>query len=129
MRDRHAITIRNELDRAKVMNWLKGAAYGYRVEVRERKRTDDQNDRFWAMLAACARHGSIAGRRFTAEQWKVIHMQAMGHQSDFLPTRDGTGFFPSGFRSSLLSVREMSDLQTSIEAWAAEVGIDLGGPQ
>jgi hypothetical protein len=124
----HAITIRTEHDRAKVMNWLKGAAYGYRVEVRERKRTDDQNERFWAILGAVAKQANIGGRKFAPDQWKAIFMRTMGKQVDFLPDLNGE-FFPVGFRSSQLSVREMSDLQTFIEAWAAEQGIDLGGPK
>lgn len=121
---RHVITIRNEMDRAKVMNWLKGAAYGYRVEVRERKRTDEQNDRMWAMLADIARQGTIGGRKFKPDEWKAIFMHAMGREAQFLPSLDG-GFFPTSFRSSELSVSEMSDLQTFMEAWAAENEIKL----
>ena len=120
---RHVITLRNETDRSKVMAWLHRAPYGHRVEVKEPKRTDQQNDRMWAMLADIARQGTINGQRFTPDQWKVIFMKAIGKESGFLPTLDGTGFFPSGFRSSDLSVGEMSDLQTFMEAWAAEAGV------
>ena len=121
----HIITIRNEVDRSKVMGWLKGCAYGYRVEVREPKRTDAQNDRLWALLADVSRQATINGKRFDADAWKCIFMRAMGRDAQFLPTLDGISFFPTGFRSSAMSVGEMSDLQTFIEAWAAEQGIPL----
>lgn len=122
---RHAITLRTESDRRKVMDWLRGCAFGYRIEVKEPKRSDEQNDRMWAMLGDIAKVGTINGKRFKPEAWKVIFMQAIGKESGFLPTLDGESFFPSGFKSSDLTVREMSDLQTFMEVWAAENGIAL----
>lgn len=124
---RHVITLRNETDRGKVLGWLKRCALGYRIEVKEPKRTDEQNDRFWAMLGDIAKQATINGRRFDPEAWKCIFMKAMGREANFLPTLDGSSFFPTGFRSSDLSVREMSDLQTFMEAWAAEQSIILKG--
>jgi hypothetical protein len=47
--------------------------------------------------------------------------------AEFLPTLDGSSYFPTGFRSSDLSVPEMSDLQTFIEASCAERGVDIWG--
>lgn len=125
---RHVITLRSEIDRSKVMGWLRGAAYGFRIEVKEPKRSDIQNDRMWAMLNVISKHGAINGKRFLPEAWKCIFMQAMGKESKFLPTLDGESFFPSGFKSSDLTVREMCDLQTFMEVWAAENGIDLQAP-
>lgn len=127
MPSRHVITLRNESDRAKVMGWLKGCAYGFRVEVKEPKRTDQQNDRMWAMLGDIAKVGTVNGKRFAPDQWKCIFMKAIGKDAEHLPTLDGNSFFPTGFRSSDLTVREMSDLQTFMEAWAAEQLIPLKG--
>ena len=58
-----------------------------------------------------------------------MFMKAMGKEAQFLPTLDGASFFPTGFRSSDLSVGEMSDLQTFMEAWAAEQGFDIWAEQ
>jgi hypothetical protein len=123
----HTITIKNETDRAKVMGWVKGCAYGHRVEVREPKRSDAQNDRLWAMLGDIAKHATINGKAYTPDQWKCVFMKAIGEEAQFLPTLDGNSFFPTGFRSSQLSVAQMSDLQTFMEAWAAEQLIPLRG--
>jgi hypothetical protein len=122
---RHVITLRTEGDRAKVMTWLQRAAYGHRIEVKEPKRSDEQNDRLWAMLGDISRQATINGKRYDPDAWKCIFMKAMGREAQFLPTLDGNSFFPTGFRSSDLSVREMSDLQTFMEAWAAENNITL----
>ena len=122
---RHVLTLRNEAERFKVIEWLKRAAYGHRIEVKEPKRSDIQSDRMWAMLGDIARQGSINGQTFTPELWKCIFMQAIGRETAFLPTLNGDSFFPAGFRSSDLSVREMSDLQEFMEAYAAENEITL----
>jgi hypothetical protein len=122
---RHVLTLRSDADRFKVIEWLKRAAYGHRIEVKEPKRSDMQNDRMWAMLGDVARQGTINGRKFTPDEWKCIFMQALGREVAFLPTLNSSGFFPTGFRSSDLTVREMSDLQTFIEAYAAENDITL----
>ena len=122
---RHVITLRSEVDRGKVLAWLQRCALGYRIEVKEPKRSDEQNDRFWAMLGDIARQATINGKRYDPDQWKCVLMKAMGKEAQFLPTLDGSSFFPTGFRSSDLSVREMSDLQTFMEAWAAENHIIL----
>ena len=124
---RHVITLRNEADRAKVLGWLQRCAYGFRIEVKEPKRSDEQNDRMWAMLTEISGQATINGKKFAPDAWKCIFMKAMGKEAQFLPTLDGNSFFPTGFRSSDLTVREMSDLQTFIEAWAAEQLITLKG--
>lgn len=126
---RHVITLRNETDRSKVMAWLRGCAYGFRIEVKEPKRSDMQNDRMWALLTEVSRAATINGKRYDPDQWKCIFMKAIGRDATFLPTIDGNSFFPTGFRSSDLSVREMSDLQTFIEAWAAENAVMLHIPE
>ena len=77
------------------------------------------------MLGRVAKRMDIGGRKFTPEQWKCIFMKAMGKEADFLPTLDGSSYFPTGFRSSDLSVQEMSDLQMFMEAACAERGFDI----
>ena len=122
---RHVLTLRNEAERFTVIEWLKRAAYGHRIEVKEPKHSDLQNDRMWAMLGDIAKQGTINGRTFSPDEWKCIFMQAMGREVAFLPTLNSSGFFPTGFRSSDLTVREMADLQEFMEAYAAENEITL----
>jgi hypothetical protein len=123
---RRVITIRDKTDRNRLHSWVDAAPVGYRVAFTEPSRSLAQNDRMWAMLADIAKAATINGMKYDADQWKCIFMKAMGKDVQFLPTLDGTQFFPTGFRSSDLSVQEMSDLQTFMESWAAEQGIELG---
>lgn len=123
---RHALTLDNPSSIAKAASWLARAAnLGWRVEFKEPKRSHMQNDRMWELLDRVSKRMTINGAKFDPDAWKCIFMRAMGKEAQFLPTLDGTSFFPTGFRSSDLSVREMCDLQTFIEAWAAERGVDL----
>lgn len=123
---RHAITMDSLPNVAKAQTWFDRAAQlGWRVEFKEPKRSDAQNDRMWEILGRVSKRMTIGGKSFEPEAWKCIFMKAMGKEAQFLPTLDGAGFFPTGFRSSDLSVREMADLQTFMEAWCAEQGVDI----
>ncbi|MDF3607512.1 recombination protein NinB [Paracoccus sp. DMF-8] len=130
---RHAITIhadsREPQDRARLAHWCANVPTGYRVEFKEAKRSHEQNDRMWELLGRVSKRMTINGAKFQPEQWKAIFMQAMGRQVQVLPALDGSTWFPTGFRSSDLSVREMADLQTFIEAHCAEQGVDIWGQE
>lgn len=123
---RHGITLDTPERIATARHWFARACeIGHRVEFKEPKRSDEQNDRMWEMLSRISKRMTLNGQRFSPEQWKCIFMQAMGRQVQVLPALDGSTWFPTGFRSSDLGVREMSDMQTFMEAWAAEQGVDI----
>lgn len=123
---RFGITMDNPVRVSKARAWFERAAQlGWRAEFKEPKRSDPQNDRMWEMLTRISRRMTINGKQYAPDQWKCIFMKQMGKEASFLPTLDGENFFPTGFRSSDLSVSEMSDMQTFMEAWAAEQGVDI----
>lgn len=123
---RHGITLDSPARIEQARAWLARAEkIGWRVEFKEAKRSDPQNDRMWEMLGRVSKHMQIGGKSFSPDDWKCIFMKAMGQEARFLPTLDGSSYFPTGFRSSDLGVQEMSELQTFIEAWCAEAGFDL----
>ena len=126
---RHALTISNEAMRGKLAAWAKRVPIGWRVEFKEPKRSDVQNDRMWELLTRISKRFTLLGKRYNPESWKCVFMQSMGKETQFLPTLDESGFFPSGFRSSDLSVKEMCDLQTVMEQYAAEKGVDIWGEE
>lgn len=99
---------------------------GYVMRLSEPTRTIEQSAKMWAVLEDVARAEPL-GRKHTPDEWKAIFMQACGWESAFLPGLSG-GFFPIGFRSSRLTVRQMADLLTYILAFCAEQGIPLSEP-
>ena len=94
-----------------------------RVTFQDPKRTPDQNSKMWAMLTDVSEQKDHLGRKYTPDQWKVIFMHALGQETQFVPSLDGKTFIPIGHRSSELSIGEMADLITLMDAWGSENGV------
>ena len=113
----------NEDVRRRAISFVATAPLGYRVEIKEPKRSGEQNDALWAHLSDVADQVVHQGRKYDAETWKAIFMNALGTEMRFVPTLDGTSVFPLGMRSSKLSKREMSDLIEFIVSWGVQHGV------
>ena len=100
---------------------------GYVVKVSEPTRSLDQNARLWAMLADVSK-AMPDGRMHTPEDWKAIFMNAAGWEVQFVDGLDGRPF-PSGFKSSRMSVKQMADLITFIMAYGDEHGVAWSEPE
>lgn len=120
---RALIVVNGNTERARAANWCQKAPAGTRIEFKAAKRTLAQNDRFWAMLTDIARQAEHNGRRYTADQWKILFLHACGREVQFLPSLDGSTFIPWGQSSSDLSKQEMTDLIEFMFAWGADHGV------
>jgi hypothetical protein len=119
----HKIILEGDFSRARAKMLIDKAPHGYVAELREPKRTLEQNDLMWSLLTKI----SVAcpgGHRFTPDEWKSRFMQACGWECQFLPGIADGRPFPVGFRSSKLTKGQMSNLIEFILAWGAEQGID-----
>lgn len=113
-------------NRATILHEVQRAPEGHCVEFREKRRTDDQNRLMWAELTSLARKRPYHnGVKMNPDTYKCMFMQALGHETRFIPTMDGDGVFPLGMRSSRLTIPEMSDLIELLHAFAAREGVDL----
>jgi hypothetical protein len=117
---RHTFVLNSSADKARAARDLARAPFGTRVEFKAAKRTLPQNDHMWAILTDIAQQKEHCGRKYTPDDWKVLFMHACGREMQFVPSLDGNGFMPMGYRSSDLSKREMSDLIDFMLAWGAE---------
>lgn len=105
------------------------APEGYVCEVRPPNRSLDQNARFHAMLNDIAKAGvELAGEVRDADELKTLFISAW-QKANKQPGEVVMGFEgePVQLRRSTksLSVKEMGDLMTYMEAFAAERGIAL----
>ena len=98
---------------------LDAAPMGHVLEIREPRRTSEQNDKMWAMLTDIARAKPL-GRKLEPEQWKSVFMDAIGKKPNWIPNLEGDGVLCTGYRSSHLSKRDMSDLIEQITAFGTE---------
>ncbi len=82
----------------------------------------DANAKMWAMLSDVSK-ARPEGRQWTPEVWKCAFLHSLGHQVAFAEGLDGSGPFPIGFRSSKLTVRQMSDLIEVITEYGTRHGV------
>jgi len=123
MSDRAALVLNTERDRQRAAQWCINAPSGTRVEWKRSKRTIPQNDRMWSMLGDVSKQVEHGGRKYPPADWKCLFMHALGQEVRFLPSINGQGFVPIGYRSSDLSKTEMTELMDLMESWGAEHGV------
>lgn len=120
---RHLIEL-TRWNRRKAIQGVERAPDGWTLELREPKRSDDQNRALWGLLNQIQRQRPThQGVRMTADTWKAVFMQALGAEMVFVPTLDGDGVFPMGHRSSQLTVGEFRGLIDLMLAWCAREGL------
>lgn len=112
----------NEQVRKNALAAVAAAPENWVVSVSENKRSEIANSKMWAMLHDVAK-ARPEGRQWTPETWKTAFMHYLGHQVIFAEGLDGSGPFPIGFRSSRLTVQQMSDLIECIYAYGAQHGV------
>lgn len=100
---------------------IDAAPPGAVLNVKEAKRTTDQNAKLWAMLSDISRAKPM-GRTHTPETWKALVMQAAGYAVQFEEGLDGRPF-PVGHRSSRMTKVQMIDLIEWLYAFGAEHGV------
>lgn len=98
----------------------------YTLTIKPRTRSLDQNARLWAMLSDVSRQVEWYGRKLTPEDWKNIFSAAL-YQQDAVPGING-GFVVLGRATSKMTVGEMAELQTLIEAFGAEKSVRFSAP-
>lgn len=111
----------NTANRARVIEWVMRAPIGFRLELKEPKRSDAQNRKLWPMLTEISTALLWHGQRYTPDDWKdyMMHQLKAGR---WMPSEDG-GMVPIGMRSSDLSVEEFSGLIEVIHAFGARHGV------
>jgi hypothetical protein len=113
-------------DRAKAARWCSSAPEGTRLEFKAPRRSIPQNDRMWALLTEVASQVPYHGIKLSADDWKLIFLDALKREVRMVPNLEGTGFVSLGRSSSDLSKEEMGDLMTLIEAFGAAHGVVFG---
>lgn len=110
-------------ERQRVANWAMKLPINTRVEFKAPKRSLPQNDRMWSMLTEVAGQLQWHGIKLSADDWKLIFLDALKREVRMVPNIDGNGFVNLGRSSSDLSKDEMSDLMELIAAFGAQHGV------
>ena len=86
-------------------------------------RSLEQSSKMWAMLGEVSAQVVWYGAKLTPEEWKDMFSASMNGQKS-APGIDG-GFVVFGARTSKMTVPEMMDMITIIEAFGAEHGVEF----
>ena len=126
----HIDWIDTEKKRQELIGIISQTNLPFAVHLKRDKRTGKQNSRQWAMLGIVAKKHKWHGQILSAEDWKIIFMQAL-HKDNVraVPNMDNDGFVMLSRSSSSLTVAEHSDLTALIEAFAAKHDIDVRPPK
>lgn len=121
MSDKRVFVLSHAVARQGAMHAVAHAPDGYVVEVKPKTRSLEQNARMWSMLAEISNQVEWYGKKLSPEAWKCIFSAALKKQ-DVVPGLSGD-FVVIGQSTSQMSVREMNDLMTLMEAFGAERGV------
>lgn len=120
---RALLVLANDDIRAKAVRWIRGLPKDSRVEFKAPRRSLDQNSKMWALLSEVATQLPWHGLRLTADDWKLIFLDALKREVRMVPNLDGNGFVSLGRSSSDLSKEEMGDLISLIQEFGARHGV------
>lgn len=125
MSDRATFSVTTEGQRSSALRHINERNLGFWVTVHDKLRTVAQNDRLHPLIRPIANSLVWHGQKLSVDDWKLVFVDALKHEMRVVPNIDGTGFVPLGRKTSKLTVGEMADLMTLIEAFAAQHSIDL----
>jgi hypothetical protein len=125
MTDRATIILNTKADRERAIRWCGQIKDGTRVEFKAPRRSVDQNDKMWAMLADISKQVEWYGRKLSPTDWKCVFTSGL-KKALVVPDLEGTGFVMIGLHTSDMTKDEMSNLIELITAFAAERGVTLG---
>lgn len=109
--------------RRKAAHWASLLPEGTRIDFKAPKRSLPQNDRMWAHLTDISAQLPWHGVKLSADDWKLIFLDALKRELRMVPNLDGNGFVNLGRSSSDLSKEEMTNLIDLIEAFGASHGV------
>lgn len=117
----------NQSSREAACRRIYEAPEGWECEIREPKRSRDQNSLLWANLQDVAEQVEWHGQYLTKENWKDIFSASLKQQK-VVPGLDG-GFVVCGQSTSKMTKSEFSDLLELIHAFGAEHGVRFGASE
>ena len=120
------IILRSDFQRTLAKRLVDGAPVDSVVNVREAKRSLDQNNKMWAMLSDVSR-AKPEGKDWQTDVWKAAFMSALGIEAKLYGGIDGGEPFLMQ-RSSNLTVSQMADLITFIAEYGDRHEVEWSEP-
>ena len=99
-----------------------------RMEIKTESRSDEQNDKYHAMLGEIATQAQHLGAKWSTEDWKRLlvdlFVKETGLQnSKIVPSLDGLGIVQLGLQTRNFTKDQAMEFITFLESWGANNGI------
>jgi len=126
-------TIYKETQITPIGTYLRGLDYSvhpYEVSIKQKPptRSLEQNDKMWAMLGEISEQVTWYNKKMKPEHWKDLFTAALNGQTA-IPNLDGTGVVMLGARTSKMTIKQMIDVITVMEAFGAENNVKFSAPE
>lgn len=98
------------------------------LEIKSVKRSNEQNEKYHAMIGDISEQASHLGSKWDAESWKRFLLWQFAkdtntNQGQIVPSLDGTGIVQLGLQSRNFTKEQASEFVEWLNAWGAENGI------
>lgn len=98
------------------------------LEIKSIKRSNEQNEKYHAMIGDIAEQASHLGSKWDSESWKRFLLWQFAkdtntNQGQIVPSLDGTGIIQLGFQTRNFTKEQASEFVEWLHAWGAENGI------
>lgn len=100
------------------------------LEVKDAKRSNEQNEKFHAIIGDIAKQAQHLGAKWDAEDWKRLLVDEFWKQQGItagkvIPNLSGDGIVQLGMQTSKFDKNQASEFVEFLLAWCAENGIEL----
>jgi hypothetical protein len=114
---------------SKCLNGLK-VGKQFQVEIKYKQRSNEQNEKFHAIIGDIAKQAQHMGSKWSAEDWKRLLVDKFMRehwQSDLtiIPNLDSTGIVQLGIQTRKFTKEQASEFVEFLLAWCADNGIEL----
>ena len=134
---RYDLIDKSQAKRLMTMLWPKvlvalDAGRNLTLEVKDAKRSNEQNEKFHAIIGDIAKQAQHMGARWDAEDWKRLLVDEFWKQQGItagkvIPNLSGDGIVQLGMQTSKFDKNQASEFVEFLQAWAAENGVTLNG--
>jgi hypothetical protein len=101
----------------------------FRLEIKQARRSTDQNDMFHALIHKIAIQMKKVGSTWTADDWKRLLIDQWAHETSrhfgtTIPSLDGQRVVQLGIQSHRFTIEEGSEFIEWLLAWMTDKGIE-----
>jgi hypothetical protein len=114
---------------SKCLNGLK-AGKQFQVEIKYKQRSNEQNEKFHAIIGDIAKQAQHMGAKWSSEDWKRLLVQEFCKEKGLsagkvIPNLSGDGIVQLGMQTRNFTKEQASEFVEFLLAWCAENGIEL----